>query len=647
MLRQLKAIGGTWRKIPCGQRPVSSVVCRRGRYFPPDRARIIGTAPLVFSSTMGGNAAKDRASAGAPVEPRAIGSPTLVDLFSGAGGLAEGFRQAGWRVLAGVDNDPHAAATFRLNFPDAAFFEADVSKLDPQTLLETLRLDPGELDCLAGGPPCQSFSYNNHARSASGRRAKLFRHYLRIVEVLQPKTLVMENVPGMLTIGGGKIVAEIRRRLAKLGYEVHVRILYAEDFGVPQDRRRAFVVATRLGWEDSLFPRGTHGPSEKPALDQRSVQGRYIHRWKADKRRPPQPLVSVWDAIGDLPPAQEDRDLATRYRRKPRTSFQRHARGRRQRVTNHVAHALTTAGLRRIALVPEGGNWRDLPRRYLPAGMKRARPSDHTTRYGRLARKSRSATILTKCDPHWGSYVHPTEDRTITVREAARLQSFRDSFQFAGRFLSKHYEQVGNAVPPLVAKSFGHTLKRHVRRKVAASRNAKSSTSLPAFAPPQSARSANMRAIRGNGNRTTEKRLRALLSQRGLGGWTETRMRDLGSPDFVFQPDRVLVFVDGCFWHGCPHCGHIPKTNTPYWRAKLERNRARDLRVTSGAEDRGYTVVRLWECELRKTPTTCVEKVATALRGARNSSLQSQARGRPSKAPPPAVGRRKALQLAG
>jgi DNA (cytosine-5)-methyltransferase 1 len=540
--------------------------------------------------------------------------PTCIDLFSGAGGLADGFRQAGWKILAAVDNDRHAAATFRHNFPDAVFFEEDVARLEPRSLLEATGLEPGELDCLAGGPPCQSFSYNNHARSASGRRARLFRHYLRIVETIQPKTLVMENVPGILTIGRGKIVSEIRKKLLALGYEVGIRILYTEDFGVPQERRRVFVVATRLGWEDSLFPRGSHGPSPKPAVDKNTIQGNYIHRWEPPKGKKALPLVTVWDAISDLPKAIHAG--AVGYTRKVRTSFQRRSRGRVRQLHNHVCHSLSPLMLRRIARVPEGGNWLDIPRRLLPAGMRRAKKKDHTKRYGRLARARLCSTILTKCDPHWGSYVHPIYERTITVREAARLQSFRDSFQFVGKFISKHYEQVGNAVPPLVAKSLAHSLKRHISRKQRAhpaNVAQLGQAPLPRFASPSRVRSENMRAIRGKGNRTTERRLRALLSQSGVSGWTETRLRELGSPDFAFLKQRVLVFVDGCFWHGCDRCGHVPKTNAEYWTAKIERNRSRDNRVTHEAKENGYSVVRLWECELRERPQESVNRIRAAL----------------------------------
>lgn len=389
--------------------------------------------------------------------------PTCMDLFSGAGGLAEGFRQAGWRMVAANDADAHAGATFRKNFPEAAFFEGPISKLEPEDLLREAGLKPGELDCLIGGPPCQSFSYNNHERTASDTRARLFRAYLRIVEALEPKTLVMENVPGMLTIGGGAIVTEIETALARLGYKTTIRILYAEDFGVPQQRRRVFVLASRVGDPKDLLPTGTHGPCLKPSEEANA----YVHRWERPKGKRLANPITVGAAIADLPILRSGGGVfKSRYKKPAKTAFQRAARRGTRTLYNHVCHRLTESMLDRIAAVPEGGNWRDIPFELLTAGMQRARPSDHTKRYGRLKRNALASTILTKCDPHWGAYVHPTQNRTITVREAARLQGFPDKFIFAGDHLSKQYEQVGNAVPPPLASAIARMVRAQVESKV-------------------------------------------------------------------------------------------------------------------------------------------------------------------------------------
>lgn len=387
--------------------------------------------------------------------------PNCIDVFAGAGGLAEGFREAGWRILGAVDNDRYAAETFKMNFPDAIFYEQAIENVNPIMLLKENGLRVGEVDCLLGGPPCQSFSYNNHFRTATDHRARLFQHYLRMVEKIRPKTLVMENVPGMLTIGNGRVLKEIRYNLAKLGYEAGIRILYAEDYGIPQQRRRVFIIGTRLGWDESLFPAGTHGPSRKPSIESNI----YIHRWVPDRKRLTFPLVTVWEAIGDLPSVPNGCSLnGTYYTSSGWTEYQNQARHGCLRLYNHVARRLSPKMLLRVKAVPEGGNWRSLPRHLLPDGMRRARPNDHTKRYGRLAKKGLASTVLTKCDPHWGSYIHPVEDRTITVREAARLQSFPDRFRFC-QSITRAYEQIGNAVPPLLAKHIAKAVSQHLTRK--------------------------------------------------------------------------------------------------------------------------------------------------------------------------------------
>jgi DNA (cytosine-5)-methyltransferase 1 len=384
-------------------------------------------------------------------KPRSERAPVCVDLFAGAGGLAVGFREAGWAVAGGNDADRDASETFRLNFPEAVFFEGPIAALTADEVLRQCGLEEGELDCLIGGPPCQSFSYNNHQRSDSDDRARLFEHYLRIVRGLKPKTLVMENVPGILTIGDGSVIAAIKAELKLLGYTTDLRILSAEEYGTPQVRRRVFIVASRLGPPSDLLPKPTH----------RSADPR---KAKTAGRKGLKRAVTVFNAIGDLPPIPNGggEQITGRKGIKAFSGFQRAARQGARKVLNHVCHALTKVNLDRVVQVPEGGNWRDIPRDLLPAGMQRARLSDHTKRYGRLARTGLASTLLTKCDPHWGAYIHPTQDRTISVREAARLQGFPDAFRLAGEHLSKQYEQVGNAVPVPVARAVGVAVAKHI-----------------------------------------------------------------------------------------------------------------------------------------------------------------------------------------
>lgn len=389
---------------------------------------------------------------------RSIRGKTCVDLFAGAGGFAVGYRKAGWTIVGANDVDAPAGATFRLNFPETVFFEGPVSVLSVEAVLSTCELEPYKLDCLIGGPPCQSFSYNNHKRSADDERAGLFRDYLRIVEGLMPKTIVMENVPGILTIGDGAVIAEIEERLGELGYDVEAKVLAAELYGVPQARRRVFVVASRIGEAASMLPKPTHWLN-RLCVDR---AGRPIERPGGVLKRIP----TVWQAISDLPELDNgDGQRSTNYGGKQATTdYQREMRIGSSGLYNHICSKLGNVNLERMKHIPEGGNWRDIPRELLPAGMRRAKLTDHTKRYGRLDQKGLASTLLTKCDPHWGAYIHPTQDRTISVREAARLQGFPDSFEFAGEQISYHFEQIGNAVPVPLARAIGETVALHIEK---------------------------------------------------------------------------------------------------------------------------------------------------------------------------------------
>lgn len=357
-----------------------------------------------------------------------------VDLFAGAGGLALGFADAGFHPLAANDFDAPAGATFAANFQHTPFLLRSIEKLPGKELLSTAGLQAGDLDALLGGPPCQAFSVYNHQRGFHDDRSGLFREYLRVVGELLPKVVVMENVVGMTSLDGGRAIDEMHRSLGKLGYAVEHRILRAEEYGVPQERRRIFFIGSRVG--KIVWPEPTHGRQD----DLLTVDLL--------------PLVTVWDAIGDLPKLEmgEGGDEVTRYTRIPRTTYQTTMRQGSDGVRNHYAPQLAEINVKRMKHIPQGGSWRDLPHQLLPAGMKLARRSDHTKRYGRLHPEGMFSTVLTKADLHWGAYIHPAEDRTLSVRECARAQSFPDRFQFVGSRVEQ-YRQVGNAVPPILARA--------------------------------------------------------------------------------------------------------------------------------------------------------------------------------------------------
>ena len=366
----------------------------------------------------------------------AMARPTAIDLFSGAGGLSSGFIARGFSVLAANDFDKDAEATFKLNHPDTEFVPGKIQGIEAQHLLDVAGLCKGELYALIGGPPCQAFSVYNHQRGMHDERSGLFREYLRIVDGLRPRFILMENVTGITSIENGRAVDEIRAGLGALGYHVETRILKSERYGIPQERRRIFFLGAR-DHSTLTWPAPTHGVPDE----------------MFGARSGMQPYVTVSDTLSDLPELRNGEGAeAMDYTADAKSEYQHLLRQGSFHVFNHVAPQLAPINQERMRHIPQGGSWRDLPERLLPAGMRRARRSDHTKRYGRMDPAGLSCTVLTKCDPHWGAYIHPTQDRAITVREAARLQSFPDRFRFVGS-RGEQYRQVGNAVPPLLAQA--------------------------------------------------------------------------------------------------------------------------------------------------------------------------------------------------
>lgn len=370
---------------------------------------------------------------------------TAIDLFAGAGGLSEGFKQAGFRILAANDFDKDASETFKLTHPETEFIDGSIEQISTDKWLEVAGIEQGELDVLVGGPPCQAFSIYNHQRGFHDERSGLFREYLRIVEGLMPRYVVMENVTGITSVGEGRAVDEMYKCLQGLGFHLEHRILKSEEFGVPQERRRVFFIASR-DTSEIVWPNQTHGNPD--LFSQTKLK----------------PLVTVWDAIGDLPERQiSEGTEEDNYELPAQTPFQKLMRRKSKKLYNHVAPYLADINLKRLKHIPQGGSWRDIPHNLLPAGMKRAKRSDHTKRYGRLHPDGLACTILTKCDLHWGAFIHPTQERSLTVREAARLQSFPDTYKFSGSKVEQ-FRQVGNAVPPMLAKAVANSIARMLKK---------------------------------------------------------------------------------------------------------------------------------------------------------------------------------------
>jgi DNA (cytosine-5)-methyltransferase 1 len=345
---------------------------------------------------------------------------------------------AGYEVIAGADIEPSYICTFEHNFPNATTIKTDLSTKRPAELMEELGIARGELDFLTGGPPCQGFSKNvpREQRHAESQNNQLIRTYLEYCDALRPRLILIENVAEMKNGFEQAYSREIQVRLSRLGYTVREAVLNSADFGVPQRRRRAFFLASRDS--DAInFPRPSHRrPSED---DQPSLL--------EDNRH-----VTVWDAIGDLPSLSHGEGQGPcEYSCSAFSDFQRAVRNKTGRVMNHVARKLAPIQYERLSSIGPGQGIKDLPDHLRPN-------SGYSGAYGRLT-KDMVAPTITRWVFHPGSgrYGHPVDVRTITMREAARLQGFPDWYEFCGTY-NDQAGQIGNAVPPLLVKAIATSL---------------------------------------------------------------------------------------------------------------------------------------------------------------------------------------------
>ena len=345
-----------------------------------------------------------------------------IDLFAGCGGLSKGFMDAGYHIIVGVDNDQAALKTFTLNHPGAVAMNADLSK--QETFDEILRVaGDRSIDVIIAGPPCQGFSLTG-PRNFDDKRNQLYLAVFEMVKQYNPKGFIIENVPGMATLYNGEIHAEIIKRFRVLGYNVESKILCAADYGVPQMRRRLIFMGIREDLGQPHFP--------EPVVDEEHY-------------------VTCREAISDLPPRVTE--LGTEideYIMDPVSDYQKKMRGNMTVLHNHVATNHTQMVKDTIALVPQGGNYKDIP----PGVGESRKFNEAWTRYHG---DKPSRTIDTGHRNHF----HYEHNRVPTIRENARLQSFPDDFVFLGTRTQQN-RQVGNAVPPLLGYHLALALKKAI-----------------------------------------------------------------------------------------------------------------------------------------------------------------------------------------
>ena len=348
-----------------------------------------------------------------------------IDLFSGCGGFSYGFQQAGFHVSLGVDNTEIALKTFDLNHKDSKTMLLDLH-LDESIEAIVNETKKDNVDVIIAGPPCQGFSLTG-TRNENDERNTLFNAVFRLAKRINPKALIIENVPGLLKLYGGKAPKEIMRLCDELGYTCNHQVLYAPDFGIPQIRKRVFFVALKKELGTFEFP--------KPILNEENY-------------------ISCEEAIGDLPDLEFDLGSdSMQYDKSPFCDYQKKMRNGTKIIKNHVGTRHTEHVINVISQVPEGGNHKDLP----PGVGDSRKFNEAWTRYHS---KRPSKTIDTGHRNHF----HYKWNRVPTVRENARLQSFPDDFIFLGNKTEQN-RQVGNAVPPLLGKVVAEQLKKYLTNK--------------------------------------------------------------------------------------------------------------------------------------------------------------------------------------
>ncbi len=346
----------------------------------------------------------------------------VLDLFCGCGGISEGYALAGFKIVGGIDFNKDATLTFQHNFKDAKVYCTDIASITDQEIVDNFK----DVDVIVGGPPCQGFSSANRwQKELEDPRNKLFFEYLRFVRILKPKILMIENVRGILTRDNGYAKERITTLLTEMGYSVKMNVLDASEYGVPQNRHRAIIVGINQDFKAIDFDFG----SLKKL-----------------------PKVTVIDAIGELYQFESTNPETKHLSGSPDSAFRAYLRRPDNIVPDHEVIYPAEKVQERISYVPQGGNWQDVPADMWPTN----RSNRHSSAYKRLKEDDQSCTIDTG-NAH-SNYFHPLYNRIPSIRESARLQSFPDSFEFVGSRGSK-YKQVGNAVPPLLAKAIAEQVK--------------------------------------------------------------------------------------------------------------------------------------------------------------------------------------------
>lgn len=399
----------------------------------------------------------------------------VLDVFSGAGGFSLGFQLAGYDIIGAIEIDKWAAETFQMNHANAKVLVGDITTFTDQDLLETFTDKP---DVIVGGPPCQGFSIcTKNAGDPKDPRNSLFIEFLRVTKLFFPQVVVMENVPNIIkakTNSKEKVVDIIDNELEKLGYSVYYDILTASDYGVPQRRKRFILIATKKNITNPL-PEPTHyvRQSSKAKATQSELQFNNLL-----------PCPTLWEAISDLPDinACEGAEIMD-YTNPAQNDYQKFCRNGSKCVYNHLAMKHSKRIIERFKNMTWGQSVSDIKDKALMQRKRNGNGEVSKNPYDQNNRRMYPDDICnTITASFYGNFVHPYKNRNFTAREGARIQSFPDWYRFYGKptVVSKklairegrlndigicQYGQIGNAVPPLMAKAIAMSIKKKLGEK--------------------------------------------------------------------------------------------------------------------------------------------------------------------------------------
>ena len=338
----------------------------------------------------------------------------VIDLFAGVGGLSYGFaHNENFEIIMANEYERDIATAYSLNHPTVKMLNCDIRDITEEQIQEII--GDQQIDLIVGGPPCQS--YSTLGKRQMDERAHLFEEYCRILSIVKPRAFVFENVSGLLSMQGGKLIELIKTKFMELGYDVKSELLNAVDFGVPQYRDRVILVGKR-GVNDFEYPRETHGEGLLP-------------------------YVTVEDAFSDLPVLKSGEEC-NEYASEPQNAYQEYLRASGCKLTENAAPTNGEHLIRIMQALPDGGSKADLPEEIRPK-------SGYGNTYAKMWWKKPAPTVTRNfATPSSSRCVHPRDSRAMTTREGARLQSFPDDYQFYGSKSMKNLE-IGNAVPPLLS----------------------------------------------------------------------------------------------------------------------------------------------------------------------------------------------------